>query len=172
MIFVFLTNQPALVDSHTFVCDKLWFVYKISWLLLKIGKHSTQNDVPVGLKPPPPIHMNMYLYICRHVLIKMHTCISPITYYLLYIYTLPNAFLSTANWLHLIALDAHTLSHHGYGPGTKDRGPRSRGPGLRNPAPSALGLGPGALVRSPYPLWLNVRAWKAINKQSMAIYDK
>ena len=29
----------------------------------------------------------------------------------------------------LITLDAHMFSHNGYGPGTKDRGPKAAGPG-------------------------------------------
>ena len=48
----------------------------------------------------------------------------------------------------LIVLDAHMFSHSGYGPGTKDQGPKAAGPaGARGPAD----LGPRAIVPGPYP---------------------
>ena len=44
----------------------------------------------------------------------------------------------------LIALDAHTFSHNGYGPETKDQGPKGAGPGPEGPQL----LGPGHWSRA------------------------
>ena len=60
----------------------------------------------------------------------------------------------------LVALDAHIFSHNGYGPGTKDQGPEAAGPGPGGPQL----LSP----RVPYPLWLNICASRAINRQSIS----
>ena len=61
-------------------------------------------------------------------------------YYILYIpyYILPIDCL-------FIDLDAQMFSHNEYGPGTKDQGPRSCGGELGDPAPWALGPGPGPI---------------------------
>ena len=45
----------------------------------------------------------------------------------------------------LIALDAHMLSHNGYGPGTRALGPKAAGP----QAPAQQLLGPWSLVPAP-----------------------
>ena len=63
----------------------------------------------------------------------------------------------------LIALDAHMFSHNGYGPRTKDQGLKAAGSGALGPA----AFGPWALVPGPYPLWLNICASRAINRQYM-----
>ena len=53
-----------------------------------------------------------------------------------------------------IALDAHMLSHNGYGPRTRAQGPRSL-------------IYPERWVPGPYPLWLNICASRAIDRQSI-----
>ena len=62
----------------------------------------------------------------------------------------------------LIALDEHMFSHNGYGPRTPGPGPKSCGP----PSPGLAAFGPWSLVPGPYPLWLNICASRAINRQS------
>ena len=47
-----------------------------------------------------------------------------------------------------IAFDAHMFSHNGYGPGTKDQGPKAAGPQV--PAQQLLGLCPWSRAHIHY----------------------
>ena len=80
----------------------------------------------------------------------------PIKYYLLY-----TAYCISPVGCPWIGLDAHMFRHNGYGPGTKAKAQGAAVPGSGGPAaPWASALDPG-----PYPLWLIIRASRAIKRQ-------
>ena len=84
-------------------------------------------------------------------IIPILNCLLYIAYYILLIHFLFGG------------LDAHMLSHNGYGPGTNDQGPKAAGP---VPGGQAA-FGPWSLVPGPYPLYLNICASRAISRQSV-----
>ena len=91
-------------------------------------------------------YIYIYIYICiyTYIYIYIQTYIYIYMYIYIYILTIIYYLSYIAYWLPmdclLIALDAHMFSHNGYGPGTKDQGPKATGPGPGGP--QLLGLGP------------------------------